>query len=157
MAPRKSSLTWRVRSAFLLTAVAAGVLHVDGAVLPLADDLLGGAGVRAGLLAPKITGVAGQWVGRTSSGGIVSIVLRVDGGAVAGDATLDGIVPEAKAGPRPLVAPTVTGRTMAFAVQPGPCAKSLARGIVTFVSQESAYLDLQAGPNPISVRLTKVG
>jgi len=150
--------TWRARWALLVAVLAGGVLHVDGAVLPLATDVLGGgAGLRSGLLGPAMDGVAGEWVGHTSAGGRVAIVLRVDHGAVEGDATLDGVVPESKSGPRPLVTPTVSGRTMAFAVQPGPCAKSLARGVVTFMSEERAQLDLHAGTSLITVRLDKVG
>jgi hypothetical protein len=73
-----------------------------------------------------------------------------------GNATLDGVVADDSKGPRPLVTPTVTGRTLAFGVLPTPCAKFLARGVVTFVSQESAQLDLHDGGRPISVRLWKV-
>jgi hypothetical protein len=150
--------TWRARWALLVAVLAGGVLHVDGAVLPLATDALGGgAGLRSGLLSPAMNGVAGQWVGRTSTGGRISLILRVERGAVEGDAMLDGVVPEGKSGPRPLVTPTVSGRTMAFAVQPGPCAKSLARGVVTFMSAELAELALHAGPSPIRIRLSKVG
>ena len=36
--------------------------------------------------------VSGEWVGRTSSGRLVSLVLRVNDGAIVGGATLDGIV-----------------------------------------------------------------
>ena len=75
------------------------------------------------------------WVGRTSSGGWCAGPAR-EHGAVVGDATLDGVVADSTIGPRPLVTPTVSGRTMAFAVQPTPCAKSLARGVVTFMSEE---------------------
>jgi hypothetical protein len=148
---------WRARSA--LAATLLGVIAMGGhaAVLPLADDPLAQGSMRAGLLTAPMAALAGQWVGRTASGRVVSLVLRVDRGAVAGDATLDGVVANAKAGPRPLVTPTMSGRTMAFAVQPGPCAKALTRGIVTFESGASAQLDLHAGPTPISIRLSKVG
>ena len=113
-------------------------------------------GQRAGLLDTPMFAVSGEWVGRTSSGRLVSLVLRVNDGAIVGGATLDGIVSDITNGPRPLVTPKVTGRTLAFAVQPTPCTKTLARGIVTFVSQESAQLDLDSGSAPLSVRLSKV-
>lgn len=146
----------RWRSISLLAAViAAGAFTTDAAVLPLADDPL--IASRPDLQTPTMTTVAGEWVGRTDTGHLVSLVLRVDHGAVAGAATLDGVVPDAKAGPRPLVTPVVKGRRMAFAVRPGPCARSLARGVVTFVSDAAAELDLRAGPTPITIRLSKVG
>ena len=149
-------LAWRVRSV-VIAMVALGALHAHAAVLPLSGDAgssLGGQ--RAGLLdAPKFA-VSGEWVGRTSAGRLVSLVLRVSDGAIIVGATLDGIVPDITNGPRPLVTPTVTGRTLAFTVQPTPCAKRLARGIVTFESQESAQLDLDSGSTPLSVRLVKV-
>jgi len=149
-------LAWRVRAA-VVAVVALGTLHVHAAVLPLSGDTLGASlGPRAGLLDTPISTVSGEWVGRTSSGRLVSLVLRVNDGAIVGGATLDGIASEVTNGPRPLVTPTVTGRTLAFAVRPTPCAKMLAHGVVTFVSQESAQLDLHAGSTPLSVRLSKV-
>jgi len=153
----KNGLAWRVRSA-VLAVVALGALHVHAAVLPLTGDASEqDVGMRAGLLDAPMSTVSGQWVGRTSSGRLVSLVLRVSQGVVVGDATLDGVVADADSGPRPLVTPTVIGRTVAFSVQPTPCAKSLARGVVTFVSQQSAQLDLRSEPTSISVRLSKVG
>jgi hypothetical protein len=125
--------------------------------LPLTSDLTGGnMGMRAGLLDEPMSAVSGQWVGRTSSGRLISLVLRVSQGVVVGDATLDGVVADDN-GPRPLVTPRVIGRTVAFSVQQTPCAKSLARGVITFVSQQSAQLDLHSEPTAISVRLSKVG
>jgi hypothetical protein len=149
-------LAWRVRSV-VIAVVALGALHANAAVLPLSGDVgssLGGQ--RAGLLDTPMFAVSGEWVGRTTSGRLVSLVLRVNDGAIVGGATLDGIVSDITNGPRPLVTPTVTGRTLAFAVQPTPCTKKLARGIVTFVSRESAQLDLDSGSTPLSVRLSKV-
>ena len=151
----KKVLAWRIRSA-VLAVVTLGAWHTQAAVLPLAADPTGGVGMRAGLLDEPMSTVSGQWVGHTSSGRVISLVLRINEGAVVGGATLDGVVADVTNGPRPLVTPTVTGRTMAFAVLATPCAKSLARGVVTFVSQESAQLDLHAGATPISVRLSKV-
>jgi hypothetical protein len=147
----------RLRSV-LLVALATGVaLHAHAAVLPLSYDAFSELGARAGVLAEPVATLAGKWIGRTESGKPVSIVLQVDGRAVAGAATLDGVVPNAEAGPRPLVTPTLNGRRMAFAVRPGPCAKALTHGVVTFVSGEAAQLDLLAGRAPISIRLQKVG
>ena len=100
-----------------LAVVTLGALHVQAAVLPLAGDATGaGVGMRAGLLDEPMSAVSGQWVGRTSSGRLVSLVLRVSEGAVVADATLDGVVADVTNGPRPLVTPTVSGRTMAFGV-----------------------------------------
>jgi hypothetical protein len=147
---------WRIRAA-LVAMVTFGALHVHAAVLPLGGGPAGGAvGMRAGLLEHPMSNVSGHWVGHTSSGRLISLVLRISEGTVVGDATLDGAVADSDGGPRPLVTPTVSGRTMAFAVLATPCAKSLARGVVTFVSQESARLDLHAGSEPISVLLSKV-
>jgi hypothetical protein len=147
----------RVRSA-VMAVLTMGALHVHAAVLPLTGDAAGrGVGMRAGLLDEPMSTVSGHWVGRTSSGRLVSLVLQVSHGVVVGDATLDGVVADADSGPRPLVTPTVSGRTVAFSVQQTPCAKSLARGVVTFESQQSAQLDLYSEPTSISVRLSKVG
>lgn len=146
----------RVRSA-VMAVLTMGALHAHAAVLPLTGDAAGrGVGMRAGLLDEPMSTVSGHWVGRTSSGRLVSLVLRVSHGVVEGDATLDGVVADADSGPRPLVTPTVSGRTLAFSVQQTPCAKSLARGVVTFESQQSAQLHLSE-PTSISVRLSKVG
>jgi hypothetical protein len=148
---------WRVRF-LLLVAVAVGIaLHAHGAVLPLSYDAFSELGARAGVTVQPMAAVAGRWIGRTESGQPVSLVLQVDGDAVAGAATLEGVVPNAEAGPRALVTPTMHGRTMAFAVRPGPCAKALTHGVVTFVSSGSAQLDLLGGRAPISIRLQKVG
>jgi hypothetical protein len=152
----KFILGWHVRSV-MVAAITLGALHVHAAVLPLAGDAATGTGLRAGLLDEPMSSVSGHWVGRTSSGRLVSLVLRVSDSAVVGGATLDGVVADITNGPRPLVTPTVLGRTLAFAVQPTPCAKSLARGVVTFVSDGSAQLDVHAGSTPLSVRLSKVG
>jgi hypothetical protein len=153
----KKVLAWRVRTAAVMSVVTLAAWHAQAAVLPLSGDPTGGgAGTRAGLLDGPMSTVSGQWVGHTSSGRVVSLVVRISEGAVVGDATLDGVVADDGKGPRPLVTPTVTGRTMAFGVLPTPCAKSLARGVVTFVSQDSAQLDLHGGSRPISVRLSKV-
>ncbi len=147
---------WCLRAG-LIAVVASGTWHANAAVLPLSgDSSLGGVGTRAGLLNEPMSAVSGQWVGRTSSGRLVSLVLRVDDDATVGNATLDGVVADVSNGPRPLVTATVTGRTLAFAVKPTPCAKALARGVVTFVSGELAHLDLLAGSTPLSVRLSKV-
>jgi hypothetical protein len=149
-------LAWGVRSG-VMTVVILGALHVQAAVLPLYSDVSGeGVGMRAGLLDGPISAVSGHWVGRTESGRLVSLVLHVSRGVVVGDATLDGMVADSDSGPRPLVTPTITGRTVAFSVQPTPCAKSLARGVVVFVSQQSAQLDLHSELTSLSIRLSKV-
>lgn len=146
---------WRLRLV-TVAAITLGALHVHAAVLPLSGDAGMASGVRAGLLDGSMSSVSGHWVGRTSSGRLVSLVLRVSDSAVVRGATLDGVVADITNGPRPLVTPTVLGRTLAFAVQPTPCAKSMARGVVTFVSEEAAQLDVHAGSTPLSVRLSKV-
>jgi hypothetical protein len=148
-------LAWHARSVVVAT-VTLGALHAHAAVLPLSGDNTGDTGQRAGLLDGSMSAVSGHWVGRTSSGRLVSLVLRVSDSAVVGGATLDGVVADITNGPRPLVTPTVFGRTLAFAVQSTPCATSMTRGLVTFVSQESAQLDLHAGSTPLTVRLSKV-
>ena len=150
-------LSWGVRSG-VMAAVVLCALHVQAAVLPLYSDFTGeGVGMRAGLLDEPISAVSGHWIGRTSSGRLVSLVLRVSQGVVVGDATLDGVAADTDSGPRTLVTPTVTGRTVAFSVQPTPCAKSLARGVVTFESRQSAQLDLHSEVTSFSIRLSKVG
>lgn len=138
----------------LAAALAAGGGHA--AVLPLADDPFAAGGPRAGLLTAPMAALAGRWVGRTASGRVVSLVLTAAGGAQPADATLEGLTAMA-AGPRPLVAPTVRGRTLAFSVRATPCARALTQGVVTFVSSASAQLQLHAGPTPVTIRLSKVG
>jgi hypothetical protein len=74
---------------------------------------------------------------------------------VQGDASLDGIVPDAK-GRQPLMKTTAIGKTVSFAVQPTPCGKALAHGVLTIVSRGAAHLSLRAGSTPISVQLSRV-
>lgn len=155
-----TALSGRSLRAGLVALVACGAWQAHAAVLPLSSDASPGGALRAGLLheppEEDMSGVSGQWVGRTSTGKLVSLILKMDDDARVGGATLDGVVADITNGPRPLVTPTVTGRTLAFAVRPTPCAKALARGVVTFVSEGLAHLDLQAGSTPLTVRLSKV-
>lgn len=150
----------RALRAGLVALVAFGAWQAHAAVLPLSSDASPGGATRAGLLheppQEDMSGVSGQWVGRTTTGKRVSLVLTVDDDARVNGATLDGVVADITSGPRPLVTPTVTGRTLAFAVRLTPCAKALARGVVTFVSEGLAHLDLHAGSTPLTVRLSKV-
>jgi hypothetical protein len=108
------------------------------------------------LLSPVSTEVAGLWVGRTPEGQVIAVTLRVDSGLVQGDASLDGLMPDAK-GRQPLVKTTAIGKTVSFAVRPTPCGKTLAHGVLTIVSRRAAHLSLQAGSGPISVQLSRVG
>ena len=148
---------WRARAALLSTLFTVGALHGHAAVLPLANDPLTEPPLtRAGLLTAPMAAVAGQWVGRTSAGKLVSLTLRVHRGEVAGDATLDGVA-EVKPGRHRLVTPVVTGRLMAFSMESGPCANAMAHGVVRFNSSASAELNLLAGNTPIVVRLSKIG
>lgn len=125
------------------------------AVLPYADPLAPPASLRAGLLAPVSSDVAGLWVGRTADGQVIAVTLRVDAGLVQGDASLGGVVPEAR-GRQPLLTTAAIGKTVSFAVKPTPCAKTLAHGVLTIVSQRAAHLSLSAGSTPISVQLSRV-
>jgi hypothetical protein len=125
------------------------------AVLPYADPLAPPASLRAGLLTPVSAEVAGLWVGRTPDGQLITVTLRVDAGLVQGDASLDGVVPDAK-GRQPLLTTTAIGKTVSFAVKATPCAKTLAHGVLTIVSRRAAHLSLQAGSTPISVQLSRV-
>jgi hypothetical protein len=151
-------LGWRGRSAILLALFSAGALQSQAAVLPLASDPLAEPPLtRAGLLTAPMAAVSGQWVGRTSAGKVVSLTLLVERGEVVGAATLDGVVADAKPGPRRLVTPIVTGRMIAFSVDSGSCDNAMAHGIVKFVSAGSAELNLLAGRTPIVVQLSKIG
>src|SRR5262245_27712873 len=119
----------RRRSAWMLALFTASALHAHAAVLPLATDpLTEGSVPRAGLLTAPLAALAGQWVGRTSTGKVVSITLRVQRGGVEGDATLDGVAADVKPGRHRLVTPILTGRLMAFSVQSGSCANEMAHG-----------------------------
>lgn len=145
------------RSLWLVVLFAATALHAHAAVLPLASDPLTEGVPRAGLLTAPMAALAGQWVGRTAAGKVVSLTLRVQQGEVQGDATLDGVAADMKPGRHRLVEPILTGRLMAFSVQSGPCANGMAHGVVRFASNSSAELNLLAGHTPIVVRLSKVG
>src|SRR5262245_11457076 len=148
----------RARSAWLMALFATSALHAHAAVLPLATDPLTEASVpRAGLLTAPMAALAGQWVGRTSNGKVVSLTLRVQQGEVEGDATLDGVAADVKPGRHRLVTPILTCRLMAFSVQSGPCANEMAHGVVRFAKNGSAELNLLAGHTPIVVQLSKVG
>jgi hypothetical protein len=138
----------------LLVVLAAGVIG-HAAVLPYADPMAPPASLRAGLLTPVSAEVAGLWVGRTPEGQLIAVTLRVDSGLVQGDASLDGIVPDAK-GRQPLMKTTAIGKTVSFALKPTPCGKALAHGVLTIVSRGAAHLSLQAGSTPISVQLSRV-
>ncbi len=95
----KKVLAWRIRSA-VMAVVTLAAWHAQAAVLPLSGDPTGGGvGTRAGLLDGPMSTVSGQWVGHTSSGRVVSLVLRISEGAVVGDATLDGVVADARQRP----------------------------------------------------------
>lgn len=151
---------WPARSALAVALLAAGgTLNGRAAVLPLATDPLTEASIpRAGLLTAPMAAVAGEWVGHTESGKMVSITLRVTRGEVAGDATLDGVAADGiKPGRHRLLTPIITGQLMAFSVQSGSCDKARAHGVVRFESKGSAELNLLAGRTPIVVRLSKVG
>lgn len=142
---------------WLLGVGAVSVAGVAGqaAVLPYGDPLTPPASLRAGLLTPVSADVAGLWVGRTPGGQVIAVMLRVDSGLVEGDASLDGLVPEAK-GRQPLMRTTAIGKTVSFAVKPTPCAKTVAHGVLTIVSRGAAHLSLQAGATPVSVQLQRV-
>ena len=148
---------WSCRGGVLgLLAMATAMQASAAAVLPVNNDTTTEGGARAGvLLRTMLTSMAGEWTGKTPTGRPVRLTLRLEHGVLAGYATLNGVVPDSGDDPLPLVKTTLTGRTMAFQVQ--PCAKSVAYGAVTFVSHGTARLDLQAGSTPITVRLSRVG
>ena len=152
--------SWIVRALAIGAVVFLNVLHSSAAaVLPVTEDLAasGGSGVRAGLLsAGMLRAMTGHWVGRTDSGKQVSLVLKVQRGSVLGHAYLHGVLPEADRTMRPLVSPTLAGKSVAFTVQATPGAKCTTKGVFTFVSSNSARLDLQSGASPLSVQLVRV-
>ncbi|HSK39552.1 MAG TPA: hypothetical protein VK943_07275 [Arenibaculum sp.] len=139
----------------VLLGMVAGGSGGTAAVLPYADPLAPPASMRAGLLAPKAADVAGPWVGRTPDGQVIAVTLRMDAGHLAGDATLEALVPQVR-GRQPLARPEARGTTVSFEVKSTPCAKALARGVMTIVSRGAAHLSLEAGSTPISVRLSRV-
>lgn len=147
------------RRRYALSLSVLGVLAASNggraAVLPYADPLAPPASMRAGLLAPISADVAGQWVGRTPDGQIIAVTLRMDAGHLAGDATLEGLVPQVR-GRQPLARTEARGRTVSFEVKSTACAKALAHGVLTVVSRRAAHLSLQAGSTPISVQLSRV-
>ncbi len=138
-----------------LIGVLAGGSGGDAAVLPYADPAAPPASMRSGLLAPIPADVAGRWVGRTPDGQVIAVTLRVDAGHLEGDASLEALMPQARG--RQLLAHTqARGTTVSFEVKSTPCAKALARGVMTIVSRGAAHLSLQAGATPISVQLSRV-
>jgi hypothetical protein len=138
-----------------LIAMLAGGTGGNAAVLPYADPLAPPASMRAGLLAPMAADVAGQWVGRTPDGQFIAVTLRMDAGHLAGDASLEALVPQVR-GRQPLARTEARGATVSFEVKSTACAKALARGVMTIVSRRAAHLSLQAGSTPISVQLSRV-
>jgi hypothetical protein len=148
---------WSARAGVLgVLAIATTLQGSAAAVLPVNNDNSNDGGARAGiLLRSMLTSMAGEWTGKTPTGKSIRLVLRLERGLLAGTATFNGALPDSGAEPLQLVKTTLTGRTMAFQVQ--PCAKSVAYGAVTFVSEGAARLDLQAGSTPITVRLSRVG
>lgn len=139
----------------VLTGMLAGGIGGSAAVLPYADPLAPPASMRAGLLAPMAADVSGQWVGRTPDGQVIAVTFRMDAGHLAGDASLEALMPQIR-GRQPLARPEARGVTVSFEVKSAPCAKALARGVMTIVSRRAAHLSLQAGSTPISVQLSRV-
>ncbi len=160
MAHPTTTTRWFARACALGAVLSMNVLQPSAAaVLPVTDDLAtaGGAGMRAGLLsAGTQRAMTGHWVGRTESGKTISLVLKVERGGVLGHAYLHGVLPDADRTMRPLVSPTLAGKSVAFTVQPASGAKHATKGVFTFVSSNSARLDLQGGAVPLSVRLVRV-
>jgi hypothetical protein len=137
------------------------VAHTSAAVIPLVDDglsLLNEGGPRAPLLADAMFGViAGHWSGKTDSGRAVTLVLRVNQGAVTGNMNVAGVAHDTSRPPLALKRAMFSGRTVIFSVQPTECEKSLAHGSVTFVARGSAQLDIRMDGAPMRVMLSKVG
>jgi hypothetical protein len=135
-------------------------LQASAAVLPLVDDGLssGNGGLRGALLAEAMLGnIAGQWSGKTGAGRVVTVVLLIEQGTVSGNVMLAGLLPDSASAPLPLKRATLSGRTVIFSVQGKDCDKATAHGSLTFLSSDSAQLDLQTGATPIRVTLSKVG
>jgi hypothetical protein len=131
----------------------------SAAVVPVLDDGLAasaGGGPRAALLAQTLlTMMTGKWTGQTGGGHNLNLVLRVEGGVLVG--TVTGLGSEASDIPLPLTRLMLSGRTMVFSVKAKACTNPATYGVLTFVSGQSARLDLQSGAAPFSVKLTKVG
>ena len=131
----KKVLGWRMRLVVMAVVTLGAIARARGRAAAVGRRRLAERGLGPACSTGRCPPSRVNGLGAPVPGRLVSLVLRVSDGAVVGDATLDGVVADDTNGPRPLVTPTVTGRTMAFAVQPTPCAKSLARGVVTFVSR----------------------
>jgi hypothetical protein len=157
------STVFRLRAAVLVVAVPAVTLVVGGltlhaAVLPLSlEHSAEMTGPEATLVPQNVyVTLVGTWVGHTRCGGDVKVDLRVKDGDVAGSAVLKGLVAEGSA-PLPLAPLALSDRRLVFRVKAHPCGRDATYGILTFVSADSARLDLQSERSPITVVLTKVG
>ena len=117
---------------------------------------MGGAGsLRAAVLADSDRRtLAGRWTGRLPGGQTV-LLDRFERGLPVATARLSGLVPDGSHASVPLLAPTVSGNTMSFAVIAG-CRNQRARGRLTVVPPKLAQLVL-GGASPVSVQLSRVG
>jgi hypothetical protein len=145
---------------FVQMLMFSAALQASAAVLPLVDDGLSsgsGGGLRGALLAEAMLGnIAGLWSGKTDAGSPVTVVLLIKQGAVSGNVTFAGVLPNVGGVPLLLQRATLSGRTVIFSLQGKDCDKAT-HGSLTLVSAGLAHLDLQAGAMPIRVKLSKVG
>jgi hypothetical protein len=147
-----------VTFALVSAGIACVVLAGQAAVLPLTSDLPADsmAGPRAGLLpSSPYEPVAGSWIGHTASGRDVRFELKITGDGISGSASLPDLVPD-EGTPLPVTSLSLTERVLVFRLKPRPCGADAAYGILTFVSADSARLDLQSGKTPVTLLLSKI-
>ena len=154
----RSAFGQSARVSVIATLAAAVCLTpLSAAVIPLGFDKTEAGGPGASLPGPSLlTAMSGQWIGHDAGGRDVKLDLHVSGGAIAGSATLVGVVPEAASRQWPVAQVALAGRTLVFSVHPTPCDRKATYAVLTIVSPASARLDLETSSRPISFTLSKI-
>jgi len=139
-----------------LAATSVTLSPVSAAVIPLGFDTRDSGGPGARLETPSLlTAMSGEWIGHDAGGHDVRLELHVTGDALAGSATLVGVLPDATSRHWPVAQIALAGRTLVFSVRSKPCEKNSTYAVLTIVSPESARLDLETSTRPISFTLSK--
>lgn len=160
MAAMRCAFSQSTRAAVIaaLAATSVALSPVSAAVIPLGFDTSDPGGPGARLAAPSLlTTMSGEWIGHDAGGHDVRLELHVAGDALAGSATLVGVLPDATARQWPVAQIALAGRTLVFSVRSKPCEKKSTYAVLTIVSPESARLDLETSTRPISFTLSKIG
>lgn len=152
-------LSWPGRAGVVGCGLVCGGLTLSAAVLPLSTDGPPevATGPNAGIFPSAGYGaVAGAWIGHTATGRDVRFDLTFTEAGLSGSASLSDLLPGGSAA-FPVTSLSLTERTLVFRLKTTKCPREARYGILTFVSADSARLDLQSENAPVSLLLSKIG